>query len=211
MDVAANQLEHPTRSPLANGEARDVTVIPAAIADPSALGLASFAGPALLLSFVNAGVLDPSALVAAIVPIGMFYGGLMQILAGMLEFRRGNTFGTVAFGTYGAFWLSFAAYTRWFSTGASAAATAYFILMFVLITAFLAVAAVRVNLAVCLAFTVQTLSFAVLTIASFRSSQQIQHIGGWVELVAAIIALYAAAAILINATWQRTVLPLSLR
>jgi succinate-acetate transporter protein len=83
--------------------------------------------------------------------------------------------------------------------------------MFVLITACLAVAAIRVNLAICLAFTVQTLSFAVLTIASFRSSQEIQHIGGWIELVAAIIALYAAAAILINATWQRTVLPLSPR
>jgi succinate-acetate transporter protein len=199
------QLEHTTRNSVATVEARGVA---SAIANPSALGLASFAGPALLLSFVNAGVLDASALVASIVPIGMFYGGLIQILAGILEFRRGNTFGTVAFGTYGAFWLSFAAYTRWFSTNASAAATAYFILMFVLITAFLAVAAVRVNVVVCLVFTFQTLSFAILTIASFRSSREIQHVGGWVELVAAFIALYAAGAILVNDTWKRTVLPL---
>ncbi|TCO44774.1 acetate uptake transporter [Actinocrispum wychmicini] len=179
------------------------TAVTATSADPGPLGLAGFAAPFLVLSFVNAGVLDVSALVATVVPIGLFYGGLTQILAGILEFRRGNTFGVTVFATYGAFWLAFAGYTEFFSTNASAAATGMFVLVFAIVTAVFAVAAARIGKVTFVVFLLLALTFADLTIASFASSREIQHVGGWLGVLAAVAALYASAATLVNDTWKR--------
>jgi len=81
-------------------------------ADPAPLGLAGFAATTLVLSFVNAKFVN-AGVVEAVLPLALFYGGLGQLLAGLLEYRRGNTFGVTAFSTYGAFWLAFAFYA-WF-------------------------------------------------------------------------------------------------
>jgi succinate-acetate transporter protein len=178
-----------------------------AASNPGPLGLAGFAAPWLILSFVNAGVLDVSALVGAVLPIGLFSGGLGMIIAGVLESRRGNTFGTTAFVTYGAFWLAFAGYIQFFSTNASAAATGMFVLVFAIISAYLTLAAVRVSVVVFLMFVSLTLSYTVLTIASFASSADIQHIGGWLGVFASVFAFYGSAATVVNDTWKRVVLP----
>src|SRR5665647_1865291 len=74
------------------------------IADPGPLGLAAFALTTFILSMSNA-QLVPAALGALFVPVALFYGGLAQVLAGMWEFKKNNTFGAVAFTTYGSFWL----------------------------------------------------------------------------------------------------------
>jgi len=80
--------------------------VSAGFADPGPLGLAAFAATTFFLSTVNAGLL-PATVEAGVFGLAFFYGGLAQVLAGMWEFVKGNTFGAVAFTSYGAFWLSF--------------------------------------------------------------------------------------------------------
>src|SRR3954452_4332054 len=82
------------------------TSVSAGVADPGALGLAAFGATTFFLSAVNAGLL-PKTVEAGVFGLAFFYGGLAQMLAGMWEFVKGNTFGAVAFTSYGAFWLSF--------------------------------------------------------------------------------------------------------
>ena len=82
------------------------------IADPGPLGLAGFAMTTFVLSVFNAGLITTSGVVAVVLPLALFYGGLAQFAAGLWEFRKGNTFGALAFCSFGAFWLSFAAYEK---------------------------------------------------------------------------------------------------
>ena len=81
------------------------------IADPGPLGLAAFALTTFVLSLFNIGD-RPEALEPVVLPLALFYGGIAQFLAGMWEFRKGNTFGATAFSSYGAFWLAFSAYVQ---------------------------------------------------------------------------------------------------
>jgi uncharacterized protein len=176
-------------------------------ADPGPLGLAGFAATTLVLSFINAGILDAGA-IAAVLPLALFYGGLGQLLAGLLEFRRGNTFGTTAFTTYGAFWLAFAFY-QWFFVKPTtpASATGMFLLVFAIVTAYLTIAAIRVSGAVLAVFVLLTLTFLLLAIGAFASSTGITHIGGILGIITAVAAFYTSAAIVVNETWKRAVLP----
>ena len=90
-----------------------------AIADPGPLGLAAFAMTTFVLSVFNANIIGLAALVAVVLPLALFYGGAVQILAGMWEFRKNNTFGALAFSSYGAFWITFAWYLRYIEPGAA--------------------------------------------------------------------------------------------
>ncbi len=180
------------------------------IADPGPLGLAAFASTTFVLSVFNAG-LAPKELTAVVLPLALFYGGTAQLLAGMWEFRKANTFGAVAFSSYGAFWLSFAAYVKFVAPGLPAAsagtATGLFLLAWTIFTAYMTVGAVRVNGAVAAVFVVLTLTFLALTIAELAGAAGIGILGGWLGIVTALLAWYASAAGVINATWKRAVLP----
>src|SRR5947209_766587 len=81
------------------------------IGDPGPLGLGAFAMTTFVLSCVNAGLVAKAA-EPVVLPVALFYGGLVQLLAGMWEFRKANTFGALAFSSYGAFWLSFVGYVK---------------------------------------------------------------------------------------------------
>src|ERR671930_899974 len=94
------------------------------VADPGPLGLAAFALTTFVLSFFNA-ELAPASGESIVFAIAFAYGGIAQILAGMWEFRTGNTFGAVAFTSYGAFWLSFFAYAQWFEKSVPASAAGH--------------------------------------------------------------------------------------
>jgi hypothetical protein len=142
----------------------------------------------------------------------LFYGGLAQFIAGMWEFRKGNTFGATAFPTYGAFWMAFAFYVWFFAgkitdTAVANTATGMFLLMFTIVTAYLTIAAVKTSGAVLLVFIALTLTFLFLTIGKFANSDGITHIGGWIGIITAILAFYTSFAVVTNATWKRTVLP----
>src|ERR1700759_479048 len=83
---------------------------PVKLANPGPLGLSAFGLTTIVLSCINAGLIAPDVMI--VVPLAFAYGGLAQIIAGILEFRTGNTFGMVAFTSYGAFWWWFA-FLKW--------------------------------------------------------------------------------------------------
>ena len=180
------------------------------IADPGPLGLAAFATTTFVLSVFNAGIL-PTALESVVLPLALFYGGLAQLLAGMWEFRKANTFGAVAFSSYGAFWLSFAAYVKFVAPSIPEAqagtATGLFLLAWTIFTAYMTIAAVRVSGAVAAVFVALFLTFLLLTIGELAGASGIGVVGGFLGLVTAVLAWYASCAGVVNATWRRPVLP----
>jgi succinate-acetate transporter protein len=179
------------------------------VADPGPLGLAGFAMTTFILSVVNAGLVSKS-IEPVVLPVALFYGGLVQLLAGMWEFRKANTFGAVAFSSYGAFWLSFAVYVKFVAPGLgadAASATGLFLLAWTIFTAYMTVAAVRTSVAVLAVFVVLTATFLALTVATYSGSVGLAHLGGWLGLATAALAWYASFAGVANATFQKTVLP----
>ena len=182
------------------------------VADPGPLGLAAFALTTFVLSVINSGMLDAKA-EPVVLGLAAFYGGGAQLLAGMWEFRKANTFGALAFSSYGAFWLSFWFLARFTefpkdlpgNTGDHAVAT--FLLGWTIFTAYMTVASLRVSGAVAAVFVFLTLTFAALTIGRYATSSGWTHLGGWLGIITALLAWYASFAGVTNQTWKRTVLP----
>jgi succinate-acetate transporter protein len=189
----------------------DATASSAAIADPGPLGLAAFAATTFLLSLFNAKIVKNESLESVVLPLALFYGGLAQLLAGMWEFKKANTFGATAFTSYGAFWLSFAAYVKFVKPGLPAAdahtATGLFLLVFTIFTAYMFIASMRVSGAVALVFATLAATFVLLTIGNLSDTSSITKIGGYLGIITAICAWYASFATVTNDTWKRTLLP----
>jgi uncharacterized protein len=183
----------------------------AEVADPGPLGLAAFALTTFVLSCFNAKIVGDAKLEAVVLPLALFYGGITQLLAGMWEFRTGNTFGALAFSSYGAFWLSFAGYVRFVAPGLPAAgahtATGLFLLAWTIFTVYMTVAAIRVSGAVLAVFVLLSLTFILLTIGALQQVAWVSKVGGWVGIATAAAAWYASFAGVVNSTWKRTVLP----
>ncbi|WP_236794417.1 acetate uptake transporter [Amycolatopsis sp. GM8] len=180
------------------------------IADPAPLGLAGFAMTTFVLSVFNAKLVTNVTLEAVVLPLALFYGGIAQLLAGMWEFRKGNTFGALAFSSFGAFWLSYAAYVKFVVPalgGGAATATGLYLLAWTIFTAYMTIAAARVNGAVLGVFVFLTLTFLFLTIGAYSGQAMMDKVGGWLGLVTAVAAWYASFAGVTNFTWKRTVLP----
>lgn len=185
------------------------------IADPGPLGLAAFASTTFVLSCFNAGLM-PASQEKVVLPLALFYGGLVQLLAGMWEFRKGNTFGATAFASYGAFWLAFAAYVQFIIPGlggteAAATPTGLFLLAWTIFTGYMLLASVRTNGALVAVFLFLFLTFLCLTVGELGGMKQAASLGGYLGLVTAVAAWYASAAVVTNATWGRTVLPVGAR
>jgi succinate-acetate transporter protein len=182
------------------------------IADPGPLGLAAFAMTTFALSVFNAHIIHNANLEAVVLPLALFYGGAVQLLAGMWEFRKGNTFGALAFSSFGAFWLSYAAYVKFVVPGLPAAdahqATGLFLLMWAIFTAYMLIASLRTTGAVAAVFLALTVTFVLLTIGALGQHTNATRAGGWAGLVTAVLAWYASFAGVTNATWRRTLLPM---
>ncbi|MGH3718375.1 MAG: acetate uptake transporter [Pseudonocardiaceae bacterium] len=180
------------------------------IADPGPLGLAGFAMTTFVLSCVNAGLVD-KAIEPVVLPLALTYGGGVQLLAGMWEFRKANTFGALAFSSYGAFWLSFAGYVEFIAPGlpveATASATGLFLLAWTIFTAYMTVASLRVSVTVAAVFVALLATFVFLTIGAYSGAAEMTSIGGYLGLVTATLAWYASFAGVANATFKKTVLP----
>jgi succinate-acetate transporter protein len=189
------------------------------IADPGPLGLAAFALTTFVLSLFNAG-LAPEALEPAVLPLALFYGGIAQFVAGLWEFRKANTFGATAFCSYGAFWLAFAAYVQFIepemmAKGVTEAqvttATGIFLIGWALFTLYMLIASLRTTGALISVFATLFLTFLLLAVGDLTGVDGIATIGGFVGLISALCAWYASAAVVTNATWGRTVLPVGPR
>jgi len=181
------------------------------IADPAPLGLAGFAMTTFLLSFANANLISEKGGGAVILGLALFYGGLAQLLAGMWEYRRGNTFGATAFASFGAFWLSFWAIEH-FSTGADAHKTlGLYLFAWFIFTGYMTVAALRTNGAVLVVFVLLTITFLLLAIGEWQNASSppafFTRLGGWVGIATALAAWYASFASVVNETHKRQWFP----
>ncbi len=201
--------ETPSTSPQATG------FTPGAhIADPAPLGLAAFALTTFVLSVINAGWIN-SGVEPVVFGLALAYGGLGQLLAGMWEFAKGNTFGATAFSSYGAFWISFwwlTGHTDLSGAGDSAAnGVGLYLLAWGIFTAYMTVAASRVSGAVLTVFALLTATFLVLAWGEFASSTAIHNIGGYLGLATAAAAWYTSFAGVTAFAFKRPVLPTGAR
>jgi uncharacterized protein len=191
----------------------DDTIQPtAAIADPAPLGLAGFALTTFVLSAHNAGWAPDLVWIGP----ALFYGGIAQFLAGMWEFRNRNTFGSTAFTTYGAFWLSLAAFVVLDLFGKVPAsvnvdhALGWFLLAFAIFNTYMLLWSATVNRAVFGVFLALEITEILLFIGFFAgqaAGDGLVMIGGWVGVLTALVAWYASAAGVANAMAQRPVIP----
>jgi uncharacterized protein len=180
----------------------------AGIADPAPLGLACFALTTFMLSTFNAGILPKSAEVA-ILGVALFYGGLTQLFAGMWEFVKGNTFGALAFSSYGAFWMSL-----WYlivhsglTKPDAANGVGIFLLAWTIFTVYMTIVTMRISGLLFSLFSILLVTFVFLTVGNFAGNESIVHIGGYLGLLTAFVAWYASFAGVLNATAKKVILP----
>jgi uncharacterized protein len=184
------------------------------VADPGPLGLAAFALTTFVLSMFNAGILDDRA-EPVVFGLALAYGGLAQLLAGMWEFRTGNTFGAVAFTSYGAFWISFWAFVQFYASDIPESvanhATGVYLVAWGVFTTYMLVASLRTTAAVAVVFLLLAATFLLLGIGDWTTTDGITKAGGVVGLATAAAAWYASFAAVANATFARTVMPVGPR
>jgi uncharacterized protein len=180
------------------------------VADPGPLGLAAFAMTTFVLSVFNAGIISDPKLEAVVLPLAFFYGGGAQVLAGMWEFKKNNTFGATAFTSYGAFWLTFYLLLTKFASGLGAnayEALGLYLLAWTIFTVYMTIASIRVSGAVLAVFAALSATFFFLTIGEFAQSTGIHHFAGYLGLITAGLAWYASFAGVTNSTFKKPVLP----
>jgi hypothetical protein len=187
------------------------------VADPAPLGLAAFALTTFMLSGHNASWIPDGIWIG----LAIFYGGLIQLLAGMWEFRNRNVFGATAFSTYGGFWLSLGSFVLLLSVSKTFAglfkgadvnnALAWFLVAFAIFNSYMLLWATRVSIAVTAVFLTLEVTEILLAIGFFRlgngASAYWLHVGGWAGIVTAAAAWYASAAGVVNGMAPRRVVP----
>ncbi len=186
------------------------TATPGPIANPAPLGLAAFAMTTFVLSMFNAGLVGSGG-EPIVYGLALAYGGIAQVLAGMWEFRTGNTFGATAFVSYGAFWLSYWAFVQFFADKVPAAdaghAVGLYLIAWGIFTAYMFVASLRTTMAIATVFILLAITFIVLGIGNAGQHSGIIKAAGWLGLATAVAAWYASFAEVTNATFGRTVFP----
>ena len=181
-------------------------------ANPAPLGLMGFGMTTVLLNIHNAGFYPISAMILA---MGIFYGGLAQIIAGIMEFKKGNTFGMTAFTSYGLFWLSLAALlvgprTGWMDKTPEGY-MAWYLFMWGVFTLFLFFGTLRANRALQVVFASLTVLFFLLAARDFAESELIGTIAGWEGIFCGGSAIYLAMAEVLEEQLGRAVLPIGKR
>jgi succinate-acetate transporter protein len=179
-------------------------------ADPGPLGLAGFAMTTFVLSMFNAKLVSGGG-EPVVLGLALAYGGIAQLLAGMWEFRTGNTFGAVAFSSYGAFWISFWALVVFYADKIPARdaghAIGLYLWAWAIFTGYMFIASLRTTGAVALVFFLLTVTFALLGAGNSGAHENVIKWGGYVGLATAAVAWYASFAVVTNSTFGRTVLP----
>ncbi|MGO9904028.1 MAG: acetate uptake transporter [Solirubrobacteraceae bacterium] len=181
-------------------------------ANAAPLGLGAFGVTTLYLSLVNANLINSADLTGVIV-VAFAYGGIVQLLAGMWEFRAGNTFGAVAFSTYGGFWISVFLLVQLeagglIKAGAFPSAFGAYLWCWTAITVGLTLCTFASARALSLLFIVLSITFILLAIGNSGSSTNTIHIGGYFGIATAALAIYIAIAEVMKAVYGRWVLPI---
>jgi succinate-acetate transporter protein len=177
------------------------------LANPAPLGLFGFALTTWLLSMVNAGFL-PGTSVPIVLAMAFAFGGTAQFFAGLMEMAKGNTFGFVAFCSYGAFWWSFGLFVEFFAAGVTGPAVGWYLLVWGAFTFVMLIGTFALNRALQLIFLALVPTFFLLGLAPILGMPGLTTIGGYGGLITALLAFYLGAADVINEAHGRTVLPI---
>jgi uncharacterized protein len=179
------------------------------VANPAPLGLCAFGMTTVLLNFHNAGFFEINSMILA---MGIFYGGLAQIIAGIIEARKNNIFGLTAFVSYGFFWLSLVGLIvmpklGWMAAPSTAGMVAY-LLIWGLFTFLLFFGTLKLNRALQFVFASLTLLFILLAVGDCTENVSIKHLAGYEGIVCGGSAIYSGVAVLLNDVYGRTVFPI---
>ena len=185
-------------------ESRDIT------GNPAPLGLLGFGMTTVLLNFHNAGFYELNAMILA---MGICYGGIAQVIAGIMEWRKGNTFATTAFISYGFFWLSLVALIVLTKLGWGAAsndtAMAAYLFLWGLFTLVMFIGTLRLNRALQVVFGTLTILFFLLAYGDFAAaSPGFKHFTGYEGILCGFSAIYTGLAQVLNELYGKVILPL---
>jgi len=187
----------------------DAVKIKDTTANPAPLGLMGFGMTTVLLNLHNAGFFKLGTMILA---MGIFYGGIAQIIAGLMEWKKNNTFGTTAFTSYGLFWLSLVwlivAPKLGLGDPNEARAMAAYLFMWGLFTAVMFLGTLKLNRALQFVFGTLALLFFLLAVGDYTGSTTIKHIAGYEGIICGLSAIYTALAQVLNEVYGRTVAPL---
>jgi succinate-acetate transporter protein len=178
-------------------------------ANPAPLGLIAFGMTTVLLNLHNAGIFTLGSMILA---MGIFYGGIAQIIAGIMEWKKGNTFGTVAFTSYGLFWLSLVGLLvmpklGWGEANSNIAMTSYLFIwgIFTLVMFF---GTLKINRALQFVFLSLTILFFLLGIGDITGNTVVKLIAGIEGIICGLSAIYAGLAIVLNDVYGKTIWPI---
>jgi len=178
-------------------------------ANPGPLGLFGFGMTTVLLNLHNAGFFEMNSMILA---MGIFYGGTAQVIAGILESKKNNTFGMTAFISYGFFWLTLVGLIvipklGWIAPSSETAMAAY-LAMWGIFTGLLFIGTLRLNRALQVVFATLTILFFLLAAGDATGNKSITHFAGYEGLICGFAAIYAGAASLLNNIYDRDYWPL---
>ena len=199
---------------MANSANETVTKLLDNTANPAPLGLLGFGMTTLLLNMHNAGLYKLNAMILA---MGIFYGGIAQVIAGIMEWKKNNTFGTTAFTSYGMFWLSLVALLlmpliqvggKPLADAPAENAMAWYFVAWGVFTGVMFIATLKLNRALQVVFFTLTVLFFLLAIRDFGGGATWGKIAGWEGIFCGLSAIYAGLAQVLNEYYKRVVLPL---
>ncbi len=174
------------------------------------LALAAFAVTTFMLSMVN-GHLVNAGVEPVVFGVALMFGGITQLIAGVIQLRAGNTFGGVLFSTFGAFWMSLFAIAEYFLKSVPPAqvghALGLYLFGFGIFTVWIWLASFRTNVVVTVALFLLAITFFILGAGNYNASTGLVHAGGYLGLVVAAMAAYLSCAELCEASYGRWVLP----
>lgn len=177
--------------------------------NPGPLGLMGFALTTVLLNIHNAGFFPVDSMIMA---MGIFYGGLAQVIVGILEWKKNNIFGTVAFTSYGLFWISLVGIWTLPKLGLgnppTELAMGCYLAMWGLLTLVLFIASLKTNKALAFVFFMVLALFSLLALKDFTGVKEIGTLAGYTGIICGFSAFYVAAAEILNTMYAKVVLPL---
>ncbi len=180
-------------------------------ANPAPLGLLAFGMTTVLLNLHNAGFYELNSMILG---MGLFYGGLAQVIAGILEAKKNNTFGLTAFTSYGFFWLSLVAMIvmpklGWITATSETAKIAY-LTMWGIFTGLLFIGTLRISKALQFVFASLTLLFFLLAIGDATGNASLKTFTGFEGIVCGGSAIYTGIATLMNEVYGAPIFPLGI-
>ncbi len=206
--MTTDTVAHPLAQPEAKPAAPAAT---GAWGNSAPLGLAAFAVTTFMLSMINAKLM-PAAITPVVFGVALMYGGIAQLIAGVIQFRTGNTFTGVLFSTFGAFWLSLFAIVQFFLKDIPVAQTGHalglYLYGFGIFTVWIWLASFRTNVVVVVALAGLAATLFVLGAGNYSGSGLTVEAGGYMGLAVAALAAYLSCAELCEASYKRAVLPL---